>query len=206
LANAVGGSIEGGLKARQATVNARNIAATDKAKAKFKVQSEAVGPPIAARASRLNNRDTNRTSLLRDMIPNPKDVPDWQRPPAERKAILDFERSKAAASGSHGLTYEQQVKLAELRGENPKVNYKLRVIEYKDKAKRGPLQRALESLSKYGTPEKGKDKERYDELTRKIEELDAKLAEESVAVIEQYDNEVAPGEARIVNGKLVRTK
>jgi hypothetical protein len=207
LARGVAGGIEGGLKARQATVNAKNAAATNEARMKY--QSEALGYP-----SKVGAAATMGAAKLRASAPaKPATIEDWQRTPDEQKKILDFKKSVHSITGSDGapgLTFEQHKELAELRGENPKLSNRLRVIELQDKKRRSPLERQLQNLTQWGEPTLPKKVAAVNSIRDALSKLDVEFAEKSEAVLNEYlSKDEAPkasGSAKIVNGVLVRSK
>ena len=129
LAHGVAGGIEGGIRSRQAAVNAKNAAATDEARMKY--GAEAIGYPakVAAWSSIKTNQATNRKDFLKSMIPPPADPNDELVPtPAKMRSASGLDKAtrgqiatwtKEGSSGGFGgmnaiaLTPEAQAMLAQ---------------------------------------------------------------------------------------------
>ena len=213
LARGVAGGIEGGIRSRQAEVNARNAAATNEAKFKNDAALRAISPAVSGAAGIKRERIAQTGAMARKLVPTAGKPEDWQRTPEQQAQILKWEKQLAdiKAKGGAGLTFEQRLLLRRLTGENPKMNAHLKVIELQDKNKRAPLQRQLDNITQYGEP-RGKEKAaRAAELRATLAEMDVRLEADLNAALDKYAE--AGGGAKKVekvdigpDGKLVRVK
>jgi hypothetical protein len=208
LAHGAAGALESGVRSRQATVNARNIAATEKARAENAMKEVGYSTSVTGASRVAQEKEAQRGATLRAVMNAGKDengnplhvvtaseAKKWGVPEGQTfrgSDWLDFIKPSGAAARG-GLTFEQQELLTRLRGENPRMNYELQVIESNDKKRRDPIQRRYDNLTKFPTNDPRRQKV-IDDLGKQLDVLSQDTEAKKQAVLTKYQTpQAAPG-------------